>query len=423
MKKMVCEICESMSIRKVDGIFVCQDCGTEYSLEDAKKLLKDVDETPVVQEVKNIEVKVVKNNENKFTLLEHLFAWLKVLSVFEDCNFWIGTQKEFNISNLTTSEVDFNNFIKVINVLEPRNFYDLTFNDLRDSLNYRLSAEKMFFFWEIYGDKSFETKIRDNFKFLSNYFKFVDKSSLGSEIEIGYSSRPKYYFYDKNKNKYMSFEELYTDVNMNSIVLDMAFNMSNYVFFQNSVVKLSFLKSMVKNSSHEVVSNQILIPNELKESLDNCKAFVDQLLLRHRTLKDFYFTNFKDVKKTYVDAIETILSLEEKFNLPFKYRKVEYIIELIDIIVGGRADNWKEAANIFSFEKFAQNVALGFKDLSNKLDTISNQLRTISSQLSTINSELRILNDNTSKMCFTMFECRQVLTNIMYDTRFNLIWK
>ena len=43
MKKMICEICGSQSIRKENGVFICQECGTEYSLEEAKKLLKEIE--------------------------------------------------------------------------------------------------------------------------------------------------------------------------------------------------------------------------------------------------------------------------------------------------------------------------------------------------------------------------------------------
>lgn len=32
MKKMVCEICNSQNIKKENGVFVCKECGTEYSL-------------------------------------------------------------------------------------------------------------------------------------------------------------------------------------------------------------------------------------------------------------------------------------------------------------------------------------------------------------------------------------------------------
>ena len=41
MKKIVCEICESERIRKENGYFVCLDCGTQYSLDEAKKLLQE----------------------------------------------------------------------------------------------------------------------------------------------------------------------------------------------------------------------------------------------------------------------------------------------------------------------------------------------------------------------------------------------
>ena len=42
MKKMKCEVCGSLSIKKENGVFVCSECGTEYSLEDAKKLLTEI---------------------------------------------------------------------------------------------------------------------------------------------------------------------------------------------------------------------------------------------------------------------------------------------------------------------------------------------------------------------------------------------
>ena len=38
MKAMVCEMCNSNDIQKQDGVYVCQSCGTKYSVEEAKKL-------------------------------------------------------------------------------------------------------------------------------------------------------------------------------------------------------------------------------------------------------------------------------------------------------------------------------------------------------------------------------------------------
>ena len=39
MVKIVCEMCNSNEFAKVDGMFVCQCCGTKYSVEEAKKLM------------------------------------------------------------------------------------------------------------------------------------------------------------------------------------------------------------------------------------------------------------------------------------------------------------------------------------------------------------------------------------------------
>lgn len=49
MKRIVCEMCGSSDLIKQDGVFVCQSCGTKYSVEEAKKMMV---EGPI--EVKNM---------------------------------------------------------------------------------------------------------------------------------------------------------------------------------------------------------------------------------------------------------------------------------------------------------------------------------------------------------------------------------
>ncbi len=39
MKQLTCEMCGSTNLLKKDGVFVCQDCGTQYSVEEAKKIM------------------------------------------------------------------------------------------------------------------------------------------------------------------------------------------------------------------------------------------------------------------------------------------------------------------------------------------------------------------------------------------------
>ena len=42
MAAIICELCGSNDIQKQDGVYVCQHCGTKYSLEEARKLIGTV---------------------------------------------------------------------------------------------------------------------------------------------------------------------------------------------------------------------------------------------------------------------------------------------------------------------------------------------------------------------------------------------
>ena len=42
MKAMKCEMCDGNDFAKQDGMFICQNCGTKYSTEEAKKLMVEI---------------------------------------------------------------------------------------------------------------------------------------------------------------------------------------------------------------------------------------------------------------------------------------------------------------------------------------------------------------------------------------------
>lgn len=43
MKRLVCEMCGGTDLVKQEGVFVCQSCGTKYSVEEAKKMMVEVE--------------------------------------------------------------------------------------------------------------------------------------------------------------------------------------------------------------------------------------------------------------------------------------------------------------------------------------------------------------------------------------------
>ena len=39
MKQLKCDMCGSTDILKQEGVFVCQSCGTKYSVEEARRMM------------------------------------------------------------------------------------------------------------------------------------------------------------------------------------------------------------------------------------------------------------------------------------------------------------------------------------------------------------------------------------------------
>ena len=56
MKKLTCEMCGGTDLIKQDGVFVCQNCGTKYSVEEAKRMM--IEGTVEVQGIVKVDTSV-----------------------------------------------------------------------------------------------------------------------------------------------------------------------------------------------------------------------------------------------------------------------------------------------------------------------------------------------------------------------------
>lgn len=86
MKPLTCEMCGSTNLLKQDGVFVCQSCGTKYTVEEAKKMMVEgtvsVEGTVKVdgsQELLNLyetarNARLTKNSENARKFYEQILV-------------------------------------------------------------------------------------------------------------------------------------------------------------------------------------------------------------------------------------------------------------------------------------------------------------------------------------------------------------
>lgn len=71
MKALICEMCGGTEIIKQDGLYVCQYCGTKYSVDEAKKLFADgpvpvkIDTTDSLKKLYHLARRALENNDNE----------------------------------------------------------------------------------------------------------------------------------------------------------------------------------------------------------------------------------------------------------------------------------------------------------------------------------------------------------------------
>lgn len=391
MKKMVCEICGSQSIKKENGVFVCQECGTEYSVEEAKKLLKEVETSAILsEESKQLAPERCANGDE---LLKQLYAWLGYIESLDGWFYYVKHSRDQTFSEFKSSDVSETPLN--IRVLQPWMFNSsICFEKKVDSGQFLPTAWPARFFVNLasenkyLGIDDFERAGRDNI--LKHYIK-------ASSGEI--------YNVDSNFS-------LYNDKDIDFILKQpkgTTFKCLNTV----ETVKYGFFKD-----TKEISQVPWEIADKMETGLNNIKKMVDLYY-------EFYETSFVAFEEKYHENIENIKKLldrlpqmEKLLNIPIKYREKDTVYSLIEIVLDGRADTWKELINIYKQEKYQACVIRSFDNVSARLgslsDTFERSFKTIGEKIddvcACVNNSIRIQKESN--------EC---LKRIMFDTRYSLI--
>ena len=109
MKKIVCEVCGGMNVRKQNGVFVCSDCGIEYSLEEVKKLFVDVDDKPLEPVATEAPEAFTPSNEdiiNKLKLTMDYVNFINKKQIMASDLFYLGNdEKDMNLLEMDPDSI------------------------------------------------------------------------------------------------------------------------------------------------------------------------------------------------------------------------------------------------------------------------------------------------------------------------------
>lgn len=363
MKKMVCEICGSQSLRKENGLFVCQQCGAEYSVEDAKQLLREIcDNKEAI--VKSTSVDKKTNVSGKECLIQLLYAWALNLSKMPDPYVW------FN-SNMSDDEF-WKNTILEISTHKLKPYFPRIDNSNNNFFDTHLDISRRFYNTDgpLKDVIKKEVPKSAHYKINSFFKKIYSFKISGMEVSLSEYCERGYYGFESDQPT-ISLFKLYSRK-------DVDFQLYNY----KPTIFLTYKKYNAPSEDQEMFIKL------LKTSADT----VNEFRKKHNELMDYYEEHYYEICELAKEINEKCTQLENELYLPYKYRNIETILNLIDILVDGKADNWMDLINLYDTQQYRKGVYDRLEIINNKLDKIQNVLisgfSTIITQLNNIQNGL-----------------------------------
>lgn len=375
---MVCEVCGSNTIKKIGDVFVCQECGVEYSLEAVKNLLVEVEsDTNPVKTVTPQNLNIGVGDDKVKHLAAQIRSWgalcllaenlIKIskntkLSTTEN-SFWLNNQRDSFIP-LTFSEYSFKDVkVEVDKSIENNFVLDSKSKTIKEKLDrIRGITDSDLEEGDVPGESKYVYRIR----------KKRATKDLGGVSEL-YDSR----------DKYLGFEELVNDYIELGYEYEICRANVKHPIFKAPYVELS-------STYGPEFDIQYLI-KYLACAKKQEKQIKQDFEMTKKEIYNEYVTDFENLKKIYADILKTGTNLETIFSLPIKYRSPSHCAYFLELLIDGRAENWKELVNLFETIIHRENIE---RSLSNIIKTFDNLNYTVLQGFKLVNAHFQSVNDN-----------------------------
>lgn len=413
MKKIVCEVCGSQNIKKENGVFVCKDCGIEYSSEEVKKLLVEVDENAVIKS-HEIKSEVVKDEEfENFLMLNQLKCFIEYIDKIEASP--IKASDIFDVGDENSND----------------NLLDYSENELLELKPYVTTPIDeiyldMFGIKNIYKSSRLDSALKDyESHFQEERKKYLEDTNKIFEIEK--EDNLQYSFEldintAKKVNKLFSpkfspdmFNETLFKIMNSFFVADVTYHASDlfgicdFLAKKRIVVDMEIQKYETKKGlfgkkenlvSNKKISNiftkiSSLVPREFKYSNSGLVDYINPVI-------EEYAEGIEPARKKIIDLVNSYKDLKDYISpiykqVPKKYRNKKDLITIFDILLEKRAKSIGEALNLLDTYKYREQVLVNFEVLNNKLNILGASIYQIHKELKEQNQELASSIQNVAK--------------------------
>ena len=437
-----------LSIRKENGVFVCQECGTEYTVEEAKKLLQDVE-----GQLNEVSKRVTKSDYSidANALRDQLLLWGKITNSIDSFNELISGIETTNPSFWDNEK--FHDFLSIIpkgrmygptdgdwnpEAVDGINNYKLVISnfinrrtkELNDRLNIyekgTLKERDPKYYNELVGEinsaKSYLNNLLSDFDFeISRNFwnaefdRLIKEKFCFKEInDVTVHDQKNYIGYNMINESYCA-----NHVDTNNIDKDnyIDFLCRFHYFFNSTNRPVYTVKKMLGTKYIEVFPNYDYLQfyNKVHNELINIHKKHDLFY------KNVILNAYKDSKNAILQYITESKELEKCFFLPYEYRKTSYIVTLIELLETGKASSWKELSNLFDTSQYRNKVIGSLEVINNKLSNIEMNLKRTNSLLTSIDNNLNKIDQRLESISQSS---RELLNNVnkIRKTSFITMW-
>ncbi len=425
---MMCQICGSSQIKKENGVFVCKECGTEYSLEEARGLLVEVEDNASNAAVEKKAEEKTDSPQNKEQLINVLHAWYEYAFSFEKVTSFIYNclvGEDGNRTNDYSPEAINSLKLKFFPELTPQDFvnkpYDakvdekyirFQFKDRNGNYQRALSPHLALRHYSDAINSEYMNnvcfKMRDELKKFNTYKSennrdYTKHKTTTTEVVVKSKKTGTIYYQVREDMPLLGTNIMraitdgvpFEDI---EVVVRERINTTEMVAEKRGLFSKPTYRSVEKSTDREYPFQYAsLILGYCKKIYDFAKSIMDFQKEQYEYLNSLV----PDIKKTFISLLEQKDIYMKMFDLPGKYQTTQAISALAELLYIGRADTWKEAMNLYETDKFQATVLGSLSSINSNLGRINSTLISgfsyLGQKLDMTSQQLDQVINNTSK--------------------------